>query len=441
MSLLPNKGFLGINARNLLFIRPYNPKKAIELAKDKLATKEKLIKKGIPVPKLYHVFTEKSDLENYNWKLLPNSFVIKPRFGFGGKGILVIYGKKKNTWVKPDYEEISLEEIKLHILDILEGTYSLGNIPDSAIIEQKIKIHPRFKKYVFRGVPDIRIIVFKMVPIMAMLRLPTEESEGRANLHGGAIGVGIEIGSGITTHGYLKGEIINQMPETKLKLNGIRIPFWNEILFLAVKVQEITRLGYLGVDIVIDKYQGPVVLEVNAYPGLEIQNVNLLPLRSRLELVKPLKIKEIAKGVRIGKELFSEDIALDIEDISGKKVIGRLELVKIIKGKKKYPVVAKIDTGAWRTTVCRSLKEKLGLSEVVGQKIVKSVFGKERREIVEVTFSIRGKRRTTHAFVADRKEMKYDMIIGRRDLADYLIDPTKIDPKIVQRQIKKETKI
>lgn len=426
-----------MNARNLLFIRPYNSKKGIELARDKLATKQKLSRHGIPVPKLYHLFKEKNDLENYNWKLLPNSFVIKPRHGFGGEGILVIYGKKKNTWVKPNKEEITLDEIKLHILDILEGSYSLANIPDSAIIEQKLKIHPRFKRYVYRGVPDIRIIVFKKIPVMAMMRLPTEESGGRANLHSGAIGVGIEIATGITTYGYWHGEIINKIPGTKYKLNGIRIPFWNEILILSAKVQEITGLGFLGVDIVIDKYEGPVILEINTHPGLEIQNVNLAPLRSRLELVKPLKIKDYLKGVRIAKELFSEDLIADIEDIYGKKVIGRLELIKIIKGRKKYPIVAKVDTGAWRSVICSSLKEKLGLNKRLGYKEVRSSFGKQEREIIEISFIMRGKKITTEAFVVNREMLKYDMIIGRRDLKDYLIDPEKIDPKILKDKIKK----
>jgi len=36
------------------------------------------------------------------------------------------------------------------------------------------------------GLPDIRIICFNMVPVIAMLRIPTELSDGKANLHSGA---------------------------------------------------------------------------------------------------------------------------------------------------------------------------------------------------------------------------------------------------------------
>ncbi len=32
-------------------------------------------------------------------------------------------------------------------------------------------------------------------------------------------------------------------------------------------------LGYIGVDICIDQTRGPLVLEVNGRPGIEIQNV------------------------------------------------------------------------------------------------------------------------------------------------------------------------
>jgi alpha-L-glutamate ligase-like protein len=439
---LKNKGFLGMNARNLLFIKPYNYRNAIDLANDKLASKRKFIRKKIPTPGLCCVFENKADLDAFDWKKLPNSFVIKPQRGYGGEGILVIYGKRKDTWVKPNREDISLDEIKLHILDILDGTYSLANIPDSAFIEQKLKIYPGFKRYVYRGVPDIRIIVFNKIPVMAMLRLPTERSAGRANLHSGAIGVGIEIATGITTHGYLNQAPINKIPGTRYKLNGIKIPFWTDILNLAVRTQEVTKIGFLGVDIVIDKDNGPMVLELNAHPGLEIQNVNLIPLRSRLELVRPLKIKDIEKGVRVAKELFAEDTVRDIEGISGKKVIGRLERVKIIyKGKKKYPVIAKIDTGAWRTTICQSMKDRLGLDKMIKQKKVRSVFGKENREIIELNFIIRGRLHKTQAFVTDRRSMGYNMIVGRRDLQNYFINPSKVDPEIVKRKLKKQREL
>jgi len=43
------------------------------------------------------------------------------------------------------------------------------------------------------GLPDIRVIAYNMVPVMAMMRIPTKESGGKANIHGGACAVGIDI--------------------------------------------------------------------------------------------------------------------------------------------------------------------------------------------------------------------------------------------------------
>ena len=48
---------------------------------------------------------------------------------------------------------------------------------------------------------------------------------------------------------------------------------------------EMTGLGYLGVDVVIDREQGPLILELNARPGLAIQIANQSGLGLRLEQI------------------------------------------------------------------------------------------------------------------------------------------------------------
>ena len=73
-------------------------------------------------------------------------------------------------------KRVTAEDLKLHTLDILEGAYSMGNEPDSAFIQEYVARHSAFRKYAFRGTPDVRVIVFNKIPIMAMLRLPTKES-------------------------------------------------------------------------------------------------------------------------------------------------------------------------------------------------------------------------------------------------------------------------
>ena len=70
-----------------------------------------------------------------------------------------------------------------------------------------------------------------------------------------------------------KGKEIQHHPDTGEALVGVQIPFWSEIIEMSERCYKAIPLGYLGVDICIDETLGPLVLEVNGRPGLEIQNV------------------------------------------------------------------------------------------------------------------------------------------------------------------------
>lgn len=417
---------LGMNARNLLYIRPSNPRSAVRLADDKLATKKVLRKNKIPTSSILAIFDDFSDLDEFDWTSLPSSFVIKPNQGFGGEGIWVIKGRTKNGWRRSDGTEVSIYDIKDHVLNIFDGNYSLGNVADIGYIERKVKLHKKFKKLTSGGgIPDIRVICYNMVPVMSMLRLPTPESSGKANLHQGAIGVGVEIASGITTKAVWRGNNIRYYPDTHKKLHGIRIPYWREVLEMSSKCQKACGLGYAGIDIVLDEKEGPLVLEVNARPGLEIQNANRMPLKSRLDRVEGLHVSDPIKAVRLARELFGEEIGLEIEKDFGKPVIRSVEEVLLIgKGKKKLRAVAKIDTGAYRTSIGENIAEKLIMEKPLRKKYVKSAFGGEWRNVYDLIMVLQGKRVKTQVFVADRAHMKYDMIIGRRDLKSFLIEPS-----------------
>ncbi len=455
------KNLLGMNSRNLLFIAP-SARKSRNLIDDKLKTKELLEEAHLPTPKIYKIFYTRRDVENFNWKKLPNSFVVKPAMGFGGAGILVVFGKKKHCWTKQDGSEVYLPDIKLQIFDILDGNFSLSSMPDAAFIEQKLKTHRFFKKITFRGVPDIRVIVFNKIPVMAMLRLPTQESQGRANIHQGAVAVGIEIASGITTKAWWKGETVRYFPDSKRKLNGLRIPEWEQILHLASEAQRASKLNFLGVDIVLDRDEGPQILELNVRPGLSIQSANSAPLKRRLERVADLKVKDTEKAVRIAKELFGGEIDSKIEEVPGKPIIGPVTDVKIIgKSKIKYPIKAKVDTGAGLSSICEELAEKIGYAEtvqefnkikslknprsiksekptrqdlaereslrklpgVINTAIVTSTHGVTRRVMVPIKLIIKGKKIETPVTIIKRKHLEYPMIIGRRSLKGFLVDP------------------
>ena len=287
---LKSYGVLGINQRNSDYIMRYNQRRLYPLVDDKLQTKQLAIDAGIAVPKLYAII--KYNHQRKNLAELLNDYddvVIKPAHGSGGNGILVINGRIGKHFKTPSGDVMSINAVKHYVSNILSGMYSLGGVPDQAFLEYRIKFDPVFNEISFKGVPDIRIIVFRGIPIAAMLRLPTSQSNGKANLHQGAIGVGIDIKTGMTTHGVIGNQITTTHPDTGKNIESIKIPRWNEILEIAVKCSDTVGLGYLGVDIVLDSTLGPLMLELNARPGLNVQLANKHGLLMKLKKVETIK--------------------------------------------------------------------------------------------------------------------------------------------------------
>lgn len=422
---------LGMNARALLYINKSNTRAATRLANRKLATKRLLQRAGVPTPRLYATIRSRRELKSFRWTRLPASFVLKPNSSYGGGGILVVFGRnKKGNWVKADKTEIFIPELRAHILDILDGRFSKGNIPDTAFFEQRVKVHASLKPYCVQGIPDIRILVYNHVPVMAMLRLPTAASGGRANLQVGGIGVGIDLSLGLTTTAIQRDETIDTLPGSRLRLSGLRLPFWNDILHMAAATTQACDLKFAGVDVAIDRDDGPMVLEINARPGPKIQIANLTPLRSRLRRVEGLTIKTPEKAVRLAKSLFGLDVE-EIEDTTGRTVVGIEETVTLYDNEgAPHPLKAKIDTGAYRTTIDTALAKQLHLDRpVVDYKDVRGALGQQTRPVVNLTFDVRGRHIKTQAFLADRAHMRYDMIVGRRDIRNFLVDPARRLPQ------------
>lgn len=289
-SSLKNAGILGMNRRLGSYIIPHNPRKFYPLVDDKVETAALLHRHQIPTPANYFVVESYGELRNLNLELENlSSFVIKPARGSQGSGIFLVH-----EVVSEDGGELSfrttkgiktLRDIQYHISSVLSGLYSLAGLSDRAIIQEKLRIHPLFASLSPTGIPDIRVIVFKGYPVMAMIRLATASSGGRANLHQGAIGCGIDIKTGLLNHAVHKNSSVSVHPDTNLPLRGIEIPHWEEVLLLAARCYEITGLGYLGIDVVMDPDKGPVLLEMNARPGLSIQTANLSGLVPRLERI------------------------------------------------------------------------------------------------------------------------------------------------------------
>jgi alpha-L-glutamate ligase-like protein len=443
-------GILGMNARNQKYLK--TTKRFRRILDSKLATKKALSRAGLPTLETIAVIKSRKELFSFDWGKLPNSFVLKPNRGFGGEGIVVVYARKKihqktaffqkdlmaekdenMLWIRADRTLISKKELETHVFDILEGNFSLSYLPDIAFFEERAKVIKELKPYSWRGVPDIRVIVYEGVPVMAMLRLPTEESAGRANLHEGAVGVGIDLATGKTLSAIHHGKFIDYYPGTRYLLRGVQIPYFKKILGLAVTAQKVTKTKFLGVDIAVDREKGPLIFELNLRPGLQIQTANLAGLEERLKRIKGLSLKTEERGIKLAQHLFSEE-EYEEEEFFGKKVIGVIEEIEIpyieTKGdkeiEKRYKKLAKIDTGALRSSISNEILKKLNIKELEEKRIVRSSLGEEIRPIAPLTFYLKGEKIDTEVFVADRAQMKYEMIIGRRDLKNFIVDPSKV---------------
>ena len=283
---LKKAGVLGINSRNADYIMRCNPRSFFPRVDNKMVTKKLAETHHIPTPPLYYVVEKHGDIAGLQEALRGHcEFVVKPARGSGGSGIVLVKDRMEVGYVTQSGEIISFENFSYHVSEILSGIFSLSGLEDFAIVEALIHPDPIFAAVTFLGVPDVRIVVYLGVPVMAMVRLPTKASDGKANLHRGAIGAGIELAEGVTISAVHLSQVITHHPDTANPVSGIQVPYWEKMLWMAAETFEITGLGYLGVDLVIDKDRGPLLLELNARPGLAIQLANGKGLRKRLDQV------------------------------------------------------------------------------------------------------------------------------------------------------------
>jgi alpha-L-glutamate ligase-like protein len=293
---LRDVGVLGMNRRNAEYIMRFNPRSSFPLVDDKLKTKKLAEAYQIPTPPLYRVIERHGDLVRLEEMLGDHQdFVVKPARGTGGSGIVLVTGRTEGGFIKQSGEVIPTKDLAYHISDILSGIYSLEGLEDRAFLEALVRPHPVFDPVTYRGVPDIRIIVYRGVPVMSMVRLPTRVSDGKANLHRGAVGVGINMGTGATLSGVYRSGVVTHHPDTDKSLTGIQVPHWETMLLFAARAVDMINLAFLGVDLVIDRDRGPLLLELNARPGLQIQVANQAGLLRRLESVDKAPPEILAK--------------------------------------------------------------------------------------------------------------------------------------------------
>ncbi len=296
---------LGLNRRNHSYLFAHNARDRYALVDDKRATKVVLARHGLPAPVLRATCETQAEVRRLGATLAEwSDFVLKPARGAGGAGIVVIVGRADDAFVKASGAHLQRRDLEAHVCDILSGTFSHRGATDVALVEDRILPEPTLARLAHRGVPDVRVLVFRGVPVQAMLRLPTRRSDGRANLHLGGVGVGLELATGRSTTGVCGRHLIDVHPDLGIPLAGFAVPAWPQVLALAARAADAVGLGFVGVDIVHDARHGPLVLELNARPGLAIQVANRRGLRPLLEAVAEASVPATtAARVALGQAL------------------------------------------------------------------------------------------------------------------------------------------
>ena len=423
MAIKPSH-ILGMNSR--FQYTKLNPSSAKQYGFSKLRTKQLLADTDIPTAQVYHVFESIDDLNEIKWESIQIPFVIKPASGSAGKGVWVI--KKKHPtqeiWYDSDGVKISENDLNLHVTNILDGEYSTWGSQHRAIVEEAIGIHPALAKYAYKGTPDIRVIVFNSVPIMAMARIPTQESHGRANLDQGAIGLGIDLASGATTYGVKgKKETITHFPNSKKKVNGILIPFWSKVLETAVKASNTAGYVYMGADIFLHPEKGPMIVELNGFPGLSIQLCNRAGLKRRIERVEGIEVRDAQHGVKIAQALFAESFADKIKVEEGLTLIPYDPVLTVHNDtKKEHHVPAMVNTGRHRSAISETLAEELGLLDLDDLLWQQQELLEGKLPVVNVSFKLKHRTIKTAMVVTKRlNRTSYKIELGRNDLQGFLV--------------------
>ena len=302
-----SREYLGLNRRDRDLIARYNPRRLVHLTIHKLETKAALTPLGIPVAETLAVYRFQHDLKQFakqaeQWR----DFVIKPAQGTGGDGVVVVTGRQGEGFLTLGGGPMSRRLLESHLSDILSGIFSLNHRYDEAFVERRLRAHPALEQLSFHGLPDLRVVVFRGIPLMAMLRLATRASKGRANLDAGGLGVGIDLGTGVTTGAIARRRWVSVHPDTHRRLAGVQVPAWDELLDVATSCADAIGLKYMGVDVVLDADSGPCVLELNARPGLLIQLANRRGLRPLIEAVEQRLGQKLSvrERIELGRELY-----------------------------------------------------------------------------------------------------------------------------------------
>ncbi len=330
---------LWIHKRNNNYIKKFNPQKGIRLAKNKIKTKKFLYERWIPVPKTLFECKSESDRLQFDFtQIRSTQFVLKPNKWSKWEGIVIVQDMKRTTSAEQQYSWwdkirgldrkiilsgymflikgiwISEYELKKQMIGIFKGLYNQSHIHDTLLIEEKLIPWKGFELFCQYGLADIRIIMFNLVPTIAMLRVPTQESGWKANLAQWGIGLWVDIVTGKITSLYYQWESYHQdFPTEWMFLHNKKVPYRQEILQHSSNIQYFVNSGYLGMDWVITEH-GPKLLEINARSWLEIQNITGIPLLQIMKKIEDIDVTTPSKWLQISRTLFSTEKINELKD-------------------------------------------------------------------------------------------------------------------------------
>lgn len=386
------RGILWMNQRNNIYVKEFNPDRGIRLANNKEQTKKFLFQRSIPVPKTFLHIKNRQDRFEFNFSSLAsshNTFVIKPNNGSKGQGIFIIneirkkkeytHPKKINhsptlekiRWLKRtliDYgyefrigdKRINEIQLKKKVGWIFQWLYSSNGKQDTVLIEEKLIPWNGFELFCTHGLADMRIIMFNLVPVIAMLRVPTEQSGGKANLAQWGIGLGIDIVTGKINSLYRQWQsYTNSFPSEWSQFKNKKIPYRQEILEYSANAQYFVNSWYLGMDRVVTT-KWPKLLEINARAWLEIQNITGKPLLQIMKKIEDLHVTSPSKGLEISRTLFSPDRTSDIKPTNTIYLSQPWRLLYFKDGKKRVlPITISVSIDKKRNYTSETIIEKL----------------------------------------------------------------------------------
>jgi hypothetical protein len=116
-----------------------------------------------------------------------------------------------------------------------------------------------------------------------------------------------------------------------------------------------------------------------------------------------------------------------VVEYKNKTIVGLTERIRVYGPKGKKEVLARIDTGATKSSVDVKLAADLRLGPILKAKLVKSASGTGIRPVIQTKIDICNKNITSEFTLADRSHMKYKVLIGQNTMIDngFLIDPGK----------------